>query len=267
MEDRSSPLKLHRRHATLDGRDLTVLTLRPNTSERFATNFHHQTWHVLTDQAGAQLLGRLCWGLSYQRRPGTILVIDHPLLQPNPFDADPSSPIVIANSDLTALDRATVDRLKRFLSKGRPSDGTVRLSTGGLDRLLADDPQRELARLQQQSGVFWNEHQRRSWTDRINGMVVMAAPPPVLQWWAIWLSRLGTTWYRGTDWTELEHIVTRRRDGEVQIFEHFTRMTETAIATRERLFPDTLGRELLDDERRSIWAALPADHQQPAAVV
>jgi hypothetical protein len=34
-------------------------------------------------------------------------------------------------------------------------------------------------------------------------------------------------------------------------------VTQTA-ATRERLYPDVPDRELLDDERRAVWAALPA---------
>ncbi len=88
-------------------------------------------------------------------------------------------------------------------------------------------------------------------------MVVLAAPPPVLQWWAISLSQLGSHWYQGSDYTELDHPTTRRGEGEVQVFEDFAVMVTQAMATRERLFPDTPHRELLDDERRAVWAALP----------
>jgi hypothetical protein len=192
------PVKLHRRHVDLDGRAFTVLTLRPSTECRYATNYFHQTWHVLTDPTGARLLGRLCWSLAFQRRQGTIVVIDHCLLVPNPFDADRSSPIVIANADLAPLNQTAIGRLKRFLAEQGPSEGTVRLSTSGLDRLLEEDPVSNLRELQQSSGVWWNEHQRRGWTDRVNGVVVLSTPPPVLQWWAIWLSQLGSHWYRGS---------------------------------------------------------------------
>ena len=90
-------------------------------------------------------------------------------------------------------------------------------------------------------------------------MVVLAAPPPVLQWWAIWLSQLGSYWYRGSDYTELDHPATRRGEGEVQVFENFATMVAQSIATRERLFPGKPHRELLEDERRAVWAALPRD--------
>jgi hypothetical protein len=186
------------------------------------------------------------------------VVIDQGLLVPNPFDADKSSPIVIANADLAPLTRTAITQLKRFLAQKKPSEGTVQLSTNGLDRLLAADPADDLRKLQQRSGVWWNDHQRRGWTDRVNGVVVLAAPPPVLQWWAIWLSQLGSHWYQGSDYTELDHPTTRRGQGEVQVFEHFATMVTQAIATRERLFPGASRRDLLDDQRRAVWAELPS---------
>ena len=251
------PVKLHRRHVTLDGRAFTVLTLRPSIECRYATNYFHRTWHVLTDATGARLLGRLCWSLAFQRQDRTIVVIDHPLLVPNPFDADKSAPIVIANADLAPLNRTAITQLKRFLAQKKPSEGTVRLSTSGLDRLLAADPASDLDELQQKSGVCWNDHQQRGWTDRVNGVVVLAAPPPVLQWWAIWLSELGSHWYQGSDYTGLNHTTTRRGQGEVQVFENFATMVTEAIATCERLFPGVPHRELLDDERQAVWAESP----------
>ena len=257
--EKVQPVKLHRRHVDLDGRAFTVLTLRPSTECRYATNFFHETWHVLTDPAGARLLGLLCWSLAFQRRPGTMVVIDHPLLVPNPFDADKSAPIVIANADLAPLNRTAITQLKRLLAGKRPSEGTVRLSTSGLDRLLTADPAIDLLELQQNSGVWWNDHQRRGWTDRVNGVVVLVAPPPVLQWWAIWLSRLGSHWYRGSDYTALDHPTTRKGEGEVQVFENFATMVTQAIATRERVFPGVPHRELLADERRAVWALLPSN--------
>lgn len=255
---RVEPLKVHRGHVALDGREFTVLTLRASTACRFATNRYHETWHVLSDVSGARLLGRLCWALAFQRRPNSIITIDRPHLVPNPFDADPSSPIVIANTDLAPINRAVISQLKSFLDRKRRSDGTVRLSTAGLDRLLANDPATALLAEQRRSGAFWNEHQRRGWTDRVNGVVVMAAPAPTLQWWAVWLSGLGSHWYAGSDYSELcAGSTPRRGEGEVQVFQHFRTMVDTAIETRERLFPGTIGRELLEHERLAVWTALP----------
>ena len=53
------------------GRDHTAMTLRPVAQARFSTNYFHETWHLLSDGHGAQVLARLLWGLSYQARPGT----------------------------------------------------------------------------------------------------------------------------------------------------------------------------------------------------
>lgn len=260
----SERVKLHRRYVDLDGRAFTVLTLRSSTKCRYATNYFHGTWHVLSDAGGARLLGRLCWSLAFQRRQGTIVVIDHPFLVPNPFDADKSSPIVIANADLATLNRTALTQLKRALLHQKRPDGTVQLSTSSLDRLLAEDTAGGLLRLdQQESGVWWNDHQKRGWTDRVNGVVVLAAPPPILQWWAIWLSQLGSHWYEGSDYTPLEHPTIRRGDGEVQVFKDFSTMVTRAVATRERLFPGASHRELLDDERRAVWAALPSRTTEP----
>jgi hypothetical protein len=253
------PMKLHRRCTVLDGRVCTVMTLRPSSEVRYATNSFHETWHVLSDPAGARLLGRLCWWLAFQRHPGTIVVIDRRFLVPTPFDADPSSPIVVSNADLTPVNRSAIRDLKRFLGRLGPSDGTVRVTTVGLHRLLAgetNDVRDELRDLHERSGVWWNDHQRRNWADRINGVVVLAAAPPVLQWWAVALSRLGANWYGGSDYTELDHPAIRRLGGEVQVFERFAEMVARAVAVRERVVPGSASRELLDNERRAVWAEL-----------
>lgn len=223
---------MHRRHVTLDGRDFTVLTLRPSSTCRFATNHFHSTWHVMTDVAGARMLGRLCWSLTFQRRAGTIVVIDRPLLVPSPFDTEPSSPIVFANADLAPLNHAAITQLKGFLARKHPSEGSVRLQTHGLDRLLAGGRGDDLWAAQHASGVWWNKHQRRTWTDRVDGIVVASAAPPVLHWWAVSLSQLGSCCFKGSDYMRLEHPTARRDDGEVQIFEDFADMVEGAIARR-----------------------------------
>jgi hypothetical protein len=130
MEDR---LRLHRRLLRLDGRALTVLTLQPGSAARYATNEFHGTPHVLTDVAGAQMLGRLLWGLAYQRRPQTAVLIDRSQLDPNPFDAEPSVPVLFAVADRTVLDTAMLRALRRALPLTGAPDGTATVQTPGLD--------------------------------------------------------------------------------------------------------------------------------------
>lgn len=232
----------------LDGRGYTVLSPRPSSRCRFATNRHHETWHVLTDEAGASLLGRLFWALGYQRRERTIIVIDTRFLVPNPFDADPSSPIAIVNNDLGSLRRAAVADLRAKIPFSASSDGTVVLQTQGLDVALYDEE--AYRRREERAGWRWNTHQQRRWIDRVNGMLVIAAPPPVLRGWGMSMSRperwpLGDAAY--LDWPD--------RTGEVQVLDDFEGRVSGALAVRNHLFPGRGHEELSDDERRQVWVA------------
>jgi hypothetical protein len=247
-------LKLHRRALVLDGGGFTVLTPRPSQPERFATNSFHGTWHALTDPAGARLLARLMWAMAFQRRPHTLVLLDTPLRVNNPFDADPSSPIVIINSDLGGPSRAGLDALEAMLPLRTPSEGTVKLRIDGLARALRDvddedwqtQRRRELAR---------PPHQKRSWIDRVQNVLVFAAAAPELGKWAQEVFRIGA-WVEnhpeasGSDAEFPGHV------GEVQVFVDFAERVERAQALRRELYPGRDHAELLDTERRTIWAAL-----------
>jgi hypothetical protein len=234
-------LKVHRRTLSLDRRSCTALALRPATEERFATNRYHQTWHVLSDVAGARLLGRLCWAMAHERRPGTFVVIDPRFLVPNPFDADPSSPIVIVNNDLGPFSRAMATALRHRLPFTTASEGTVVLRTPGLDEALAAG---------RRPPPEWNRHQQRRWIERVHGLVVLAAPPPVLREWAEQLCQVGERFYRGNDTMWLDRGVF---DGEIQILQTFAARVTMARIARERLFPGRSHVELTEEEREQVW--------------
>ena len=248
-------LKLHRRTLVLDGRACTVLTPRASQAERFATNFFHGTWHVLTDPAGARLLSRLLWAMSYQRKPRTVLLLDGPMLAPSPFDADPSVPLLIVNSDLGGPSRAGLDTLEAMLPLRTPSEGTVKVRTDGHDRAMADEREHRYAQWDRR----WVEppHQRRGWIDRVHHVLVLAAASPELRYWTYEIFSVAD----GVD----EHPESSGLDaripnniGEVQIFCDFTERIERAQAARRARFPGRDHAELLDDERRQIWNALSA---------
>jgi len=48
-------VKVHLRLVEIHRQTLRVVTLRPATAVRFSTNFFHDTWHIVTSHAGAQL--------------------------------------------------------------------------------------------------------------------------------------------------------------------------------------------------------------------
>lgn len=60
-------------------------------------------------------------------------------------------------------------------------------------------------------------------------------------------------------YADLDHPTARSREGEVQVFADFEARVSRAIAARERLYPGTSPRELLDDERRAVWTQLPTN--------
>ncbi len=178
-------LKVHRRSVRLDGRAYTVLSPRPSVSSRFATSRDGATCQILTDPFGAQLLARLCWAMAYQRHERTVTVIDSPFLVPDPFGAEPSSPIVITNSDLGSLNGPVLADLHSQLPLATPSDGTVVLQTRGLDQAL-DDPTAFGQRADQVARR--SERHRERWIDGDSGLWVLTAPPPVLRAWAVELA-------------------------------------------------------------------------------
>jgi hypothetical protein len=220
---------------------------------RFATNRYHETWHVISDGAGAQLLARLYWAMAFQQRQRTFVLIDRPLLVPNPFDADPSTPIIIVNNDLGPLEREVVKDLQPKVPLDTPSMGTVVLQTRGLDAALED----EAAFHRRDDQATWRDHhQKRRWIEGTSGFLVMAAPPPVLRGWGVELSNLGKQTRDGMEWS---HLDDPEKTGEIQIIGDFTKQVEAAIALRKQLFPEKSGGLLTDEERAQVWSARRAD--------
>jgi hypothetical protein len=236
-------MKLHRCRLRLRGRPYTVLTLRPGSNARFSTNHYHDTWHVLSDWHGARLLGRLLWGLAYQRVPGTLVLIDRPFLDPNPFDAEPADPIALVPAHITALAGQAARELRHRLPLTEASDGTVRWHTHGLDAAVA------LRRAERDLPVgAW----RPPWVqprgfqermDRVGGLITLAATPEALKEYAAHIYTLGRCHHHGMDYAEIDWP-----NGEVQVFRDYGRRVSAArVARREVLAgrpdvapPDTL---------------------------
>jgi hypothetical protein len=244
--DSDARSKVHRRELTLDGDRYAVLSPRPLGQERFATNRYHDTWHVLTGVPGARVLARVCWAMAYQRRPRTVFALDQRFLVPNPFDADPSAPIVVLNNDISGLSRRALADLKAAMPFRGSSNGTVTLQTHGLDHAIGSPDSKR------HDPVRWNPHQQRRWIECTNGVVVVAAPPPVLRMWAAELLSLGEHFYRGSEELELDWP---RGDGEVQILERFDSRVSEAVRRRDEIFPGRSNQELTPEERAQVWAA------------
>lgn len=239
-------LKLHRRVLRVAGREYTVIGLRPGTAVRFSANRFHDTWHILSDRRGAKLLARLMWGLSYQSRPGTLVLVDRPFLVPTPFEADPADPFVIVPGWHTALDRRAARALAARLPLRSVPDGTVRWRTHGLDAARAD------------RRSFWERHPHyppfgpdRGRVARLPGglIAVVAHRPDQLRRWAVSIDGMCVANARGMDYCYLgpwEYGY----PGEVQIFRTFhrdvgiARRARAAVLARPHLPPDPLERQV-----------------------
>ncbi|WP_051814227.1 hypothetical protein [Kitasatospora sp. MBT63] len=240
-------MKLHRRVLRLDGREYTVLGLRPGTTARFATNRYHGTWHLLSDRAGAQLLARLLWGLSYERHPGTLVVIDRPFLDPTPFEGEASDPVVLVPRGLTPLADGAARALRRALPLAPPPAGTVRWRTHGLDLALAD-PGGWDERVRAQ---FRREGDDGSTVLRRGGLVTVSASPRALREWAVDAARLGDRGPYEMDYTFLGEGCDA--PGEVQTFRRYRSMVSSAVVAHREILAEDTGRDLPQSVRERIW--------------
>jgi hypothetical protein len=239
-------VKLHRRRLWLDGRSYTVVTLRPGTDARFSTNFFHNTWHVLSDWHGARLLGRLLWGLAYQRTPGTLVLIDRPFLDPNPFDAEPADPIALVPALITPLTTKAARQLRQRLPLRGLPDGTLRWHTHGLNTAVAE------RRALRERGTWeppWIEprgFQERM--DRIGGLITFAAIPTVLKETAAWIYTLGDYAYEGMAYAEIDGL-----HGEIQVFRDYRRRVSAARVARREILDELPYRPAPDTLNPLIW--------------
>lgn len=219
-------MKLHRRTV----RGLTVIGLRPGTDVRFSTNYFHETWHLLSDPHGARVLGRLLWGLAYQARPGTVVLIDRPFIDTTPFDGDPGCPIVLVPGWVTHFGRRRAAELGSRLPLRSSPDGTVRWQTHGLD-----------------SAVRWSERCREGgWVDRLGGLVVVnVSSPAEARDWATRAAGLKVDRYP----MDYEYLGPWPREGEIQIFADYRQNVRIARRARGEVpaQPDP------DQFRMSVW--------------
>lgn len=249
--DTGDGLKLHRHHLRADGRDYQVITLRPGTLARFSTNFFHETWHLLSDPHGALLLGRLLWGLSYQRRPGTLVLIDRRFIDPNPFDAEPGDPIVLVPAELTHLSRQAARRLSHWRAT---EPATVRWHTWGLDTATGEwrSDRRDTVWAQ-----AWrhDDDVRRADVSRLGGLLCARASAATLRRWAVRVTTMHDWTQHGMSYVGLEGPWNLcRGEGEVQTFADYHRRVSVAEVSRREVLAGNAAPAAPADLPPLIWA-------------
>lgn len=239
-------MKVHLTRIDVGGRTLRVVTLRPGTTARFSTNWFHETWHVLTSPAGAHVLGRLLWGLSFQRQPGTLVLLDRPHLVTTPFDGDAADRVVFAPTELTHVDAPTLRALKERLRRPPPTT-TARWHTFGLSAALEDHARRRW------SALRWREHldlAKRDHVRHLAGFIVHTAPLLVMRAHATSVFAMQDTFDTSYHFMADTHSRGCRAEGEVQVFRDFDTKVSAARVARREVLGDS--RAIDGDELR--WA-------------
>lgn len=187
-------------------------------------------WTVISsDLAGARLLGRLLWGLSYQRRPDTLLVLEPGRMLPDPDHGRPSPTLVFAVGGRTVLPVATARRLRRPELWRTRTTGTVTWNTTRFPEALhtlhaAQDARRDRLPLPD----TYKPTPRPAHVTVSPELVTALAVPQRLRDWGTWAGDTGGYWYNDESCTEMDRAATL----DVHAVRHFHR--RTAIAHRAR---------------------------------
>lgn len=239
---------MHLRNITVGASHYHLVTLRPSTSAAFSTNFFHHTWHIVTDQPGARLLGRLLWGLAYQRQPGTVILVHGDHLLPTPFEGERSDPFLLGAVGLTRFQASDLRILKSRLTQLGPPAKTIRWHTFGLDVALQARQQDHENRsaIVSEGECLWQKSSDPLWRqermERLGGFICYSAPPAILRQQALTVCGLQVREGRDPremDYHFLAHQCPRGRssyaDGEVQIFADYRDRVAAACEARREL--------------------------------
>lgn len=253
-------LKLHLRVLNLNGKTWRILSLRPGTDAKFSTNYFHDTWHIVTDNPGAQLLSRILWGMSYQREPGTVFLLHSENIKPTPFEAEPSQPFLICPANLSAPNPQAFRELKSLLSRLPKPTVTVRLQTWGMDETIAMedwDERDQRTGFGLGDGAYLWQRERMTYEA---GIICYAALPAILRKQACAIASLHT---QHEDWSEYHYLAENQGgrtshpgDGEVQVFKRYREMLSDAEEARREVARDNGGTlpDLLPERlREAVW--------------
>jgi hypothetical protein len=244
-------LKLHLYEVEVHGYTYHVLKLRPSEKVQLSNNYFHETWHLLAGVGGAEILAKLLWGLAYQKKPGTLLMLDTPHLTPTPFEADAPLPVIIALEGLARMDDDLLRALRRKLSHIKAPTATVKWQTFSLEG--SEDLYKQSRPHDQEQEGLWRQEKM----SLRGGMICYTAPSLILRLQALSVRHLGKRLYFGSNYTYLAHGDWRPREhpnGEVQVFGDFEDQVSAAITARSQVLTQPAAKIVDDVVRERVWA-------------
>ncbi|SBT40124.1 hypothetical protein [Micromonospora auratinigra] len=223
----TSRLRLHRREWRHAGRDYQVISLRPGDPARYAVRRERHFTVVSSDLTGARLLGRLLWGLAYQPRPDTLLVLEPARMVPDHEDGTPSPPVVFTVAPRTVLSPAVARGLRSgALWRIRPA-GTVTWNTAGYPAALA-------ARFGGVGAEPYQPDPPGAQLHATDAVLTVAAVPALLRRWAVLVGQAGCHWYSDESCTEPDWVA----GFDVHAVRHFHRLVSVARRARAEVLAE-----------------------------
>ena len=244
-----SSVRVHRRKLFLDGAPWSVLSPRPSDESRYATVAVDGRWQIDCDLASLDDFAHMVWATAFQNQPRTVLLFDFGSLLA-PVDDEPDSlPFVLAPSELDLPSDVVLAELRAQLPMTKPSEGTIRLRTAGLDRALVA-PGAFLAKEAAADGAIkWDASQWSEWVTDAAGMLRIVAPAPVLRAYALAAAEFGTLAWGSGDPGEPSPVA-----HEFVCFDRsIVRRSEELRAHREREFPGRALADLTASDRQKLW--------------
>jgi hypothetical protein len=215
--DFGDAMKVHLRVLKIGQKEIHLITLRPETKATFRIEYRHPFWRMYTGRDESNLLARLLWGLSYQKHPNTMILLDsrHIVSIEDKDNIMPdvpvlSPPLLILPTNLTSVSEKMLNGLKSHLKNSNILTKTIRWHTFGLDKALEKEAKPEeiySKSLYDQEKIF-----------ACQGFICYTARPPILRKNALYLYDVPMNPPHGVAYWEMKHPNDRNGlYGEVQV--------------------------------------------------
>ncbi len=244
-----SSVRLHRRKRFLDGAPWSVLSPRPSDLSRYATVRVDGRWQLDCDLASLDDLAHMVWATAFQNQTRTMILFDRPSLLPPVADEPESIPFVLVPAELDEPTAAVLEALRSELPQTRPSEGTVRLRTAGLDRALTAPGAFVAKEAATEDAKAWDANEWNEWVGEVSGVLRIMAPAPVLRAYALAAAEIGSLAWGSADGEEPSTLA-----HEFVCFDRsIVRRSEALRAYRESEFPGRTHADLSAADRQQLW--------------
>jgi hypothetical protein len=206
-------------------------------------------WQLDCDVASLDDLAHMVWATAFQSQARTVILFDQPSLLPPVADEPESIPFVLVPAELDEPTAGVLDALRTDLPLTRPSEGTIRLRTAGLDRALIAPAAFAAKEAAAEDAQPWEASQWNDWVTEVAGVVRIMAPAPVLRAYALAAAEIGSLAWGSAEGEEPSTLA-----HEFVCFDRsIVRRAQELRDYREAEFPGRAHADLTAADRRRLW--------------